>query len=174
MTEKKLVYRCKKQDPSAQKELYETYYIDMKRLVMRYLRNEDDAFDALSRGFFNALSRISQFTYRGEGSLSAWISRIMINESLSKIKNIRKELLLVSQEAATESELAYEEVDVSLLQACIQSLPDGARTVFNLVAIEGYSHTECATLLHISEGTSRSQLVYARNKIKDMLKSSEL
>lgn len=158
----------------AQKELYETYYMEMKRLVMRYLSDQDDVFDCLSKGFYAALTKISQFSYRGEGSLSAWVSRIMINESLAKIKAARRELFFYGDDAIETSEVSYEAADVSLIYACIQGLPGGARAVFNLVAVEGYSHREAAELLNITESTSRSQLVYARNKMKELLKENEL
>jgi len=174
VTEKSLIDKCKKQDPLAQKELYETYYIEMKRLVMRYLRDEDDAFDALSKGFYAALSKMNQFTYQGEGSLAAWIRRIMVNEALTKIRASKRDLFLLSEEAIVEEAGSYEEADVSFLYSCIQSLPDGARAVFNLVAVEGYSHKEAAKLLDINESTSRSQLVYARNKVKELIKGSTL
>ena len=85
MTEKELVNQCQKEIRSAQKALYETYYIEMKRLVMRYAKEENDAFDCLSTGFYKVLTKISQFNYQGEGSLSAWIRKIMINEALMKI-----------------------------------------------------------------------------------------
>lgn len=171
MTEEKLAYQCKKQDPLAQKELYETYYIEMKRLVMRYIKEQDEVFDCLSKGFYSVLTKIDQFSYRGVGSLGAWVRRIMINEALANIRASKKELFLVADDQM-DTDVGYEEADVSYLYHCIQRLPDGARAIFNLVAVEGYSHKEAAQLMAISEGTSRSQLVYARNKIKELLKGN--
>ena len=173
MTEKELINRCKKQDRLAQKELYETYYLEMKRLVMRYLKDQDEVFDALSKGFYAALTKIDQFSYRGKGSFSAWLQKIMINESLAKIRVSKKGLFLIGDDTIEASQASFEAADVSFIYACIQALPDGARMVFNLVAVEGYSHKEAAKLLNISESTSRSQLVYARNKMKDLLKENK-
>lgn len=169
MTEEELVHQCKKAVRSAQKELYDTYYIEMKRLVMRYIQDENDAFDCLSTGFYKVLTKINHFDFRGKGSLPAWIRKIMVNESLMKIKALKKDKFFYVDEPTTE--LAWEEefLDASYIYDCIRTLPDGARMIFNLVAIEGYSHKEASNLLGISESTSRSQLVYARTKLKHLL-----
>ncbi len=169
MTEKELVHQCKKAVRSAQKELYDTYYIEMKRLVMRYMQDENDAFDCLSGGFFKVLTKINQFNYQGEGSLSAWIRKIMVNESLMKIKSLKKDQFLHWEETTEDPEIHEGYSDTSYIYECIRTLPDGARTIFNLVAVEGYSHKEASSLLGISESTSRSQLTYARAKLKQLL-----
>ncbi|MEM9339266.1 MAG: sigma-70 family RNA polymerase sigma factor [Bacteroidota bacterium] len=173
MTEKALVRKCTSGEKRAQKELYETYYMEMKRLVMRYLPNENDAFDCLSQGFCKALTKIGQFNYSGAGSLGAWIRKIMVNESLQKLRESSRMAMVLNLEATEPTDFFYEASDASYIYECIQELPDGARTVFNLVAIEGYSHKEVAAQLHISEGTSRSQLLYARNKLKMLLEKME-
>lgn len=169
MTEKELVDQCKKQINSAQKELYDTYYNEMKRLVMRYLKDQNDAFDCLSVGFYKVLTKIDQFNYKGEGSLSAWMRKIMINESLGKIKALKKNELLYGEEPIAAPEVYDDFLDSEYIYDCVRALPDGARIVFNLVAIEGYSHKEVSSLLDITESTSRSQLVYARAKLKRLL-----
>lgn len=169
MTEKELVHQCKKGVRSAQKELYDTYYIEMKRLVLRYIPDENDAFDCLSTGFYKVLTKINQFDYKDKGSLSAWIRKIMVNESLMKIKALTKDRFLPWEEGIEVPEIQEVFLDTSYIYDCIRTLPDGARTVFNLVAVEGYSHKEVANLMGISESTSRSQLVYARAKLKQLL-----
>lgn len=173
MTEKALVRKCTSGEKRAQKELYETYYMEMKRLMMRYLPNENDAFDCLNQGFCKALTKIGQFNYSGAGSLGAWIRKIMVNESLQKLRESSRMAMVLNLEATEPTDFSYEDSDASYIYECIQELPDGARTVFNLVAIEGYSHKEVAAQLHISEGTSRSQLLYARNKLKMLLEKME-
>ena len=172
MTEEELVNQCKRQEPLAQKKLYETYYSEMKRLVMRYIKDHDDVFDCLSKGFYATLTKIDQFNYQGEGSLGAWIRRIMINESLTRLRAYKKNLFVINDDPAGVQEVSFVDVDVSHLYAAIRKLPDGSRAVFNLVAIEGYSHKETAELLKISESTSRSQLVYARNILKELIKKN--
>lgn len=173
MTEKELVDQCKKEVRRAQKELYDTYYIEMKRLVMRYVKDQNEAFDCLSSGFFKALTKINQFDYQGDGSLSAWMRKIMVNESLMKIKALKKHQFLVEETVIEEKEVNEDFLDSSYIYDCICELPDGARTVFNLVAIEGYSHKEASALLNITESTSRSQLVYARAKLKQLLNNQQ-
>ena len=174
MIEEKLIEQCKKEDRLAQKELYETYCIEMKRLMMRYVNDENDAFDCLSKGFYKVLTKIHQFEFKGKGSLSAWIRKIMINEALVKLRDPKEKLLLYGEEILQKQEsedLSYGDVDASHIYKCIQELPVGARTIFNLVAVEGYSHKEVASILKIKESTSRSQLTFARNKLKETLKS---
>lgn len=173
MTEKELVNQCKKEIRSAQKELYDTYYLAMKRLVMRYLKDDNDAFDCLSTGFYKVLTKMNQFDYKGEGSLSAWMRKIMVNESLAKIKALKKNQLLYGEEPIETTEVQEEFLDTAYIYDCIRELPDGARMVFNLVAIEGYSHKEVSVLLNINESTSRSHLVYARAKLKRLLKDQK-
>lgn len=172
MTEKALARQCKSGEKRAQKELYENNYVEMKRLVMRYLPDENDAFDCLSQGFFKILTKIEQFQYQGEGSLGAWMRKIMVNESLQKLRTTDRLNLALNVDQADPSSLTYEHSDASYIYQSIQSLPDGARTIFNLVAIEGYSHKEVAKKLNITEGTSRSQLAYARNKLKELLEEN--
>lgn len=169
MTEQELIKACIEKQPLAQRELYSRYVNEMTRLVMRYIPDSQESFDSLSNGFFKILKDISSFEYRGEGSLRAWMSRIMVNEALMKLRK-RKQMLEVSlDEKIDDAQFSYEEYDTSYLYECIQSLPDGARTVFNLVGVEGYSHKESAKMLGIAESSSRSQLVYARQKLKEML-----
>lgn len=133
-------------------------------VCLRYCDNHEEAEDVLQNGFVNVFQNIE--TYRGSGSLEGWIRKIMVNTALTNIRKNKKlkqnielesvEFMLPSTNYISESFAAKD------LLKIIQTLPTGFRTVFNLYAIEGYSHKEIGDMLGISEGTSKSQ--YSRAK----------
>ncbi|WP_257657367.1 RNA polymerase sigma factor [Parapedobacter lycopersici] len=162
---------CKANDPRAQEMLYRKLASGMLGVCMRYVRTTAEAEDVLQAGFIKVFTQIESF--RGEGSFEGWIRRVMINTAIETYrKNGRSvqvmelsEVTDAPQEAAVIDALACED-----LLAMIRLLPDGYRAVFNLYAIEGYSHKEIAELLEISEGASKSQLSRARNWLKERIK----
>lgn len=133
-------------------------------VCLRYCDNHEEAEDVLQNGFVNVFQNIE--SYRGSGSLEGWIRKIMVNTALTNIRKNKKlkqnielesvEFMLPSSNYMSESFAAKD------LLKIIQTLPTGFRTVFNLYAIEGYSHKEIGDMLGISEGTSKSQ--YSRAK----------
>ena len=144
----------------------------MTRLCIRYLQNESDTFETLTSGFMKIFKKIHDFDYQGEGSLEAWMRKIMVNESLMRLRKKKKIYLNVElEEAETKSSWTYADVDAAYLYDAIRSLPDGYRTVFNLYVIEGYSHKEIAEKLGIAESSSRSQLTHAKKKLRELLSS---
>jgi RNA polymerase sigma factor (sigma-70 family) len=162
-SESQLLTALKRNDNRAQKVVYERYSGKMMAVCVRYIANRSDAEETMIDGFMRAFDRISQF--REEGSFEGWLRRIMVTESLMflrKTKSWRQEISL--DEVTTEPD--YDWADSSLeaddLLRLVGQLPDGYRTIFNLYAIEGYTHQEIANELGISEGTSKSQLSRAR------------
>lgn len=171
MTDYELINLCKRFDRDAQRLLYERFVIKMTRLCLRYIKDEEDTKDVLAEAFVKIFQHIQRFNFMGEGSLEAWLKRIVINQALMflrKRRNLIRALKIedqnVSLEAPIEFELAAEQ-----LYNLIMELPLGYRTIFNLYAIEGYTHKEIAMQLSISESTSRSQLAHARQTLKRML-----
>jgi RNA polymerase sigma factor (sigma-70 family) len=148
-------------------------YVPVYRLARRYLVNSYDAEEALGNAFIRVFNNISQFEYRGEGSLLKWVNTIVIHECirfLSKYKPMLVEedvALLVAENGFDDFSSDY---DAEEIHEIIDHMPDGYRTVFNLFAMEGFSHPQIAVMLNISEGTSRSQLSKARNYIIEKLK----
>ncbi len=141
----------------------------MFRLCYRYVRSQAEAEDLLTQGFLKVFDRIQDFRYRGPGSLAGWIRRIMVNESLMHLRQQKFEF--VSEDEAVQvvaTERTDQALDAEALYALVRALPIGYRTVFNLHAIEGYSHKEIAEQLGISESTSRSQLAKARKMLQSM------
>lgn len=173
-TEMQLIAGLKHGESRAQKVVYERFAGKMLAVCHRYCANRDDAEEVLIDGFMKVYEKIGQF--REEGSFEGWIRRIMVTESLMflrRSKAWRQETPL--DEAVTEPDYVWADANLNEteLLKLINRLPDGYRTVFNLYAIEGYSHAEIAHTLGISEGTSKSQLSRARMLLQDSLKKLE-
>jgi RNA polymerase sigma factor (sigma-70 family) len=165
-----LIGACLREERWAQKQLYETYYGRLLAICLRYSNNSEDARDILNEGFVKVFRFLDR--YKIGTSLDGWMRRIMINSS---IDFYRKEMRHRSDDIETAQYKIAEDTDIAsnytaqeILKA-IQLLPPAYRAVFNLYAIEGYSHKEVADALGITESTSRSNLVKARVKLKDML-----
>ncbi|MCU0326592.1 MAG: sigma-70 family RNA polymerase sigma factor [Spirosomaceae bacterium] len=156
-----LAKALQKQDPKAQTRLYEKYSSKMLAVCMRYVGDRMEAEDVMIEGFMRIFDKIGQFNF--QGSFEGWIRRIMVNEALMYVRS--RKVMEVDLEYATEEidESSFStDVEAEDLMKIINALPTGYRTVFNLYAIEGYSHAEIAEMLGISEGTSKSQLSRAR------------
>ena len=165
MDHQKLVKDCLKGRLQAQRELYELFAKEMLGVCYRYTRSIKDAEDVLQEGFVKVFHNLGQ--YRSEGELGAWVRRIMVNTALNYLKRNRK----YQQEMFFTEEYLHPVTDenpVVKIQAkeiadLIRQLPQGYQVIFNLHAIEGYSHVEIGEILGISDGTSRSQYARARN-----------
>ena len=165
-----LIAACLRDERWAQKELYESYYGKLLAVCVRYSNNYEDARDILNEGFVKVFRYLER--YQVGTSLESWMKRIMINTS---IDFYRKEIRHRSEDIDTAQYKVVEDKDVisnftaqEILKS-IQKLPPAYRAVFNLYAIEGYSHKEVAESLGITESTSRSNLVKARTKLKELL-----
>lgn len=174
-SEKSLIQACIEQEVWAQKQIYEEYYSSMMKVCLRYANNEDEALDILHDGFIKIFRHISK--YQLGTSLTAWIRRIMVNTC---IDYYRKELRRKTEDLDQAFNIGSNDPDmISNLNAeeilsCLQHLSVSYRSVFNLYVIEGFSHREIATFLGITESTSRSNLVKARMKLKELLLIKEI
>lgn len=181
MSESELTDKCRVGDNLARKELYQLYAEKMLRLCFRYAGDIDIAHDLTHDGFLKVFSSISSFTYRGEGSLRAWISKVFTNVSLEYLR--KKDLLRDGVpldevcELADEPEPDASRISMDVLMRFVTELSPGYRTVLNLYIFEHWSHKEIANHLHISEMTSASQLNRARKilvaRINEQLKKTE-
>ncbi len=169
-TEDELLNGCKKRNPHAQKRLYETYSSKMYAISYRYVKDSMEAEDVLVTAFTKIFERIDQF--KNEGSFEGWIRRVVVNEALTHLRRNRSMYVETELEAA-DREPDYSSISDHLeaedLMHMIQELPSGYRMVFNLYAIDGYSHKEIAEQLDISENTSKSQLSRARAYLQKIL-----
>ena len=180
MTEEELALKCADADPYARKRLYEVYGGQLLAICLRYIGDMDSAQDVFHDGIIKIFQSISQFKFLGEGSLKAWLSRVMVNEALGFL---RKKNLQMQQETLVE-QLPDTQIDddgdvndipKKELMRMIRELPEGYRTVFNLFVFEEKSHKEIASMLGISEHTSSSQFYRAKTllikKINEYRKS---
>ena len=171
MKDDEVVAGCLKNNPVAQRQLYDMYSRKMLGLCFRYCKDRDEAEDIMQNAFIKVFENIGQF--KGSGSLEGWIRKIMVNtvwSTLRKNKINEQSLNLDDAEYLAPSvDYISESVDAKDLLKLIQTLPSGFRTVFNLYAIEGYSHKEIGDMLEISEGTSKSQYSRARAYLQKCL-----
>ncbi|SHJ51238.1 RNA polymerase sigma-70 factor, ECF subfamily [Hymenobacter daecheongensis DSM 21074] len=175
MTDADLIAACRQGSVRAQKQLYEQFSGMMFGVCLRYLRRREDAEEVMLGGFAKVFRALDQ--YRHEGSFEGWIRRIMVNEALGQLR--RKEPLhLAIDDSHTELAVTPAEAESQLnaadLLALLAELPAGYRTVFNMYAVEGFSHAEIAGMLGISEGTSKSQLSKARAMLQRRLAAASL
>ena len=167
MTETELIAACKKNDRIAQRTLYDKYKRAMYTLAYRLTGNFDDADDVLQDAFIDIFRNLQNF--RGESTIGAWIKTIVIRKAYKKIKGpVMPENIEDYQNVVIT--LSHEKIDAEYLEKAILSLPYGYRTVFLMLEIEGYTHKEVSEVLGITEGTSKSQLFYAKKRLREMLK----
>jgi RNA polymerase sigma factor (sigma-70 family) len=170
-----LVEGCQRQDRNVQRLLYEQYAGKLFVVCKRYCRDADDAEDVLQDAFVKIYQHIGRFRF--ECPLEAWLKRVVINTAL---KHLRQQKPWDNTADIADLAPVLPQPDESLpalnyqyLLTLVQALPPGCRTVFNLYAIEGYTHPEIATLLGISEGTSKSQFHRARHLLQQKLTNEQ-
>jgi RNA polymerase sigma factor (sigma-70 family) len=172
--EKDLIVACQQNKSDAQRLLYERLAAKMFGLCIRYVRNSDDAEELLLNGLLKVFQKINLFRF--EGSFEGWVRRIMVNECLNFLrtqKSITVELSLQSSTQSSVGNWANDNLEAEDLLKLLELLPNGYRTVFNLYAIEGFSHKEIAEMLDITEGTSKSQLARARQTLQQLIIEQE-
>jgi RNA polymerase sigma factor (sigma-70 family) len=161
---------CLQNDRKQQEALYKALAPKMMAVCMRYANDRDEAQDILQEGFIKMFNNVHK--YRGDGNLEGWIRRIMVHTAISRYRKLKPMVLVEdmaeSHESGTTSQNANN-LEVSDLMKLIQQLPSIYRSVFNLYAIEGYSHQEIGTKLGITELLSRTTLYRARNILKEKL-----
>lgn len=167
--EQEIISGCKNGESWAQKTVYELYASAMLSVCVRYVGDRETARDLLQEGFIKLFTKIDSFS--GSGAFAGWVRRIFVTTSL---EYLRRNDALKQSASIDEYENQFENNDVSAVEkisaddllACVAKLPSGYRTVFNLYAIEGYSHAEIAETLEISEITSRTQFLRARKLLQ--------
>ncbi len=170
LNEESIIRGCLRGSVQSQKHLYERYAGKMYAVCLRYARSTADASDILQEGFVKVFTKMDQFNF--QGSFEGWVRRIMVNTALRAYQRQRFDFEQSGYEHMPDMPVdpdALATLSEKELLVLIAKLPDGYRVVFNLVAIEGYSHAEAAELLGIQESTSRSQLTKARRWLIEQL-----
>lgn len=169
-SEKEFILACVNNESWAQRKLYEAHYAEMYPVCLRYATDSEEALDILHEGFIKVFRYIEK--YQVGTSLTAWIKRIMINTAIDyyrkksrrRVEDMDNARGVQSNDPDVISMIAAEEII-----AALQELSPAYRSVFNLYVIEGFSHKEVADILEITESTSRSNLVKARQKLRKLL-----
>ena len=170
-TEKSLLEAILQGKRTAMRRLYERYSGYAMAVGLRYIADRDAVQDVLQDSFVKVFAAIDGFGYRGEGSLKAWVMRIVANESLNYLKqNQRLQFVDEMPDVADEDEeVDVKNIPMSVVMQMIQQLPAGYRTVFNQFVFEEKSHREIASDLGIKESTSASQYFRAKNLLAKMI-----
>ena len=174
VTEEELIAGCRKKQQSSQKGLYDRYAPFMLAVCFRYIPDRQEAEHVMIGGFAKVFEKIGQF--KGESILEGWIRRIIINECLMYIrknKNMSVQTSIKDAEQVQDDWQADTYLGTHDLMKLIAKLPIGYRTVFNLYAIEGYSHTEISKITGITENNSKSQLYRARKWLQSKINEME-
>src|SRR5690606_17112636 len=164
-----LINQCRKMERTSQRRMYELLAPKLYLVCKRYLKQETDIEEALADAFYTIFTKLEQL--KENAAFEVWAKRIVINECLLTIRRKKERQLYVEDVAETsfvkeKNDNPLDEQDVLKL---LDYLPQGAKTVFCLYAIEGYSHKEIAKQLNVSEGTTKSQLNVARTKLKELI-----
>lgn len=171
-----LIRDCKGGDRKAQFQLYKSCFQVLMSVCMRYKRDEDEAAAVLNTGFLKILNNLEK--YKKEVPFEAWIRRIMINTVIDEFRKNRKVQELIEYTDFSETEKFTDSIDYNTadqvfdaeqIEKLIQTLPPVSQKVFNLYAIDGYTHKEVGEMLGISDGTSKWHLSSARKKLQELM-----
>ncbi len=166
MTEKELLIGCQKQDSTTQNLVYKIYGPKVFGICKRYMKSRELAEEITMNSFLTVFQKCSQFN--NQGSFEGWILKITVNCCLMELRknNLQFEDKADDKIITTSINEIESQIENQDIEKMLEILPDSARIIFNLYAIEGYKHKEIAEKLNISDGTSKSQLNYAREKLK--------
>jgi RNA polymerase sigma-70 factor (ECF subfamily) len=176
MNNKKLeatIEGCKKRNRKSQKALFEMFYGKALGICMRYIRDKDTAQDIAQIGFIKLYKNIDSYAH--EGNFEGWMRRFFVNSSIDYIRKNKNRFMIEDSENIKDEDSYDLELDeVSRIPSeqivdAVRELPDGYRAVFNLYAVEGYTHSEISKILEISEGTSKSNYHRAKKALSEKL-----
>ena len=171
--EQRLVKRLQEGDKTAAREFYSLYADRLAGVCSRYITDEEDLKDVFQNALVHIFSHIADFEYRGVGSLQAWTTRVMVNESLRFLRTKKHEIVQLDNVAVDEiddDDPSISDIPPDTIRQMLSSLPTGYRTVLNLFFFEDVSHQEIAQLLGIKKDTSASQLHKAKKLLLKMIK----
>lgn len=170
ITDSEIIQGCIAQNAAYQNLLYNRYAGKMFAVCLRYANDYASAEDILQNGFIKIFSNLTKFRF--EGSFEGWLRRIIVHTAIEYYRKQNHLYTIIETTALANEPNTYEvvsELSAAELMDCVNNLSTGYRTIFNLFAIEGYSHKEIAEMLNISEGTSKSQLARARYLLQKMI-----
>jgi len=175
INEKTLIQACLRNEEQAQTKLYEAHKGKMYAVCLRYARSTMEAEDFLVEGFFKVFKDLHQYNY--QSPLENWIKKVIINNALMCLR--KKQVItfpstdLIEKDWSQDPKI-WQQLETETILKAIRSLPDGYQTIFNLYAIEGYSHKEIGEELGIAESTSRSQYTRAKKALQKLLSTQKI
>ncbi len=172
MDTNEIVKACLQGDERAQQRFYDQYKVKMYGLCLRFATSQAEAEDMLMEGFYKVFRDLGQF--KGQCPLEAWVRKVMVNAALMHLRKKHRNLTMATTLDEVPDHMVaqndfLENLDAMAIISLIQQLPPGFRTVFNLFAIEGYSHREIGEQLDITESTSRSQYTRAKKALQKLV-----
>ncbi|MBB6370534.1 RNA polymerase sigma factor [Chryseobacterium shigense] len=166
--ERELLIECQRNSRSAQRKVYEKMAGKLYAVCRRYLKNDEDIEEVLADTFYKIFTKINQL--QNLDTFEGWAKKITVNECLQKLRATKAQFISMDDSFAETSGVSSENISFEKdILSLLNFLPEGCRAIFNLFAIEGYPHKEIASMLSISEGTSKSQLNFARKKLQELL-----
>ncbi len=166
-----LIEECKRGNRNAQFRLYKLYSRAMYNLAYRFTNNREDAEDILQEAFIECFRNIH--LYRAESTFGSWLKRILINQCINQLRRKKVDLLYCENVPEVTDETDSEvDFDTTIIFNSIEKLPDGYRIILTLYLLEGYDHPEIAQILGISESTSKSQYSRAKQRLKEIIKTT--
>lgn len=171
LSERELLEKVRSRNPVGQRQFYERYAGYLTAVCSRYIPDRASLKDVLQESFIQIFNHLDGFEYRGEGSVKAWVTRIVVNHALKALRSSGK-LVFVDDlpDAPEEEDFSVPPIPAAEIQKLIQALPNGYRTVFNLFVFEKKSHKEIAGMLGIKEDSSASQYFRARAILAKQIK----
>ena len=178
VNEESLIKGCKEGNAQAQRALYNQYVEQLMQVCLRYANNKEDAKDMLMQGMVACFKSIHTLEYRGEGSLRAWLKKVMVNQCLMQLRKQKEafrelDSALEEQLPGQQNDCPDMQLNVKEIMLWIHELPPGYRTVFNLYVFEDMGHKDIAAMLGISESTSKTQLHKARALLQNKIIRSQ-
>ena len=146
----------------------------MYSVCIRIINDDMEAEDVMQEAFLSAFKKME--TYKGEVSFGAWLKKIVVNRSLDYLKKRKVKFEEINERTTqiSDYQMGTKEVNVEMIKNALQELPDGYRVVLSLYLFEGYDHNEISQILEISNSSSRTQLLRAKNKLRMILKDKEI
>ena len=170
-----IIDSCQREESSGQKALYDMYRGLLFSICRRYIGQTESAEDVFIEGFYKIFSKIGSF--KNEGSFEGWMKRLMVNECLMYIRKHKKSHMTVELgdlQIDNEDLSALDNLQTEDILKMVNELPKGYKTVFNLYVVEGFKHREIAERLGISINTSKSQLILAKKKLRQMAEKKSI
>jgi len=169
---KRIIEQCVKGSRKAQYNLYKLYSKAMYNICFMMMNNREEAEDILQDSFIDAFTQLSSFKF--DSTFGAWLKKIVINKCINAHKKKKADIVYfenLNYFEIKDEEINFNDIELSIqkIKKAMKNLPNGGRMIFSLYLLEGYDHAEIAQILNITESTSKTQYMRAKNRIKELI-----